>query len=334
MANAGWGKYDRFEGPFSRGRWALEDVVPSDGAQRRTLAVVAATEGAAYDAVNMYDRMIFSVGLIQFADAAPVFNACAVFQAVARRAPAALAPLLAHIAQRGYTFDVRTGRFVDKAGQLVNSVEAQRKLYLGGVSGELGSWTDTAAQTWALAWPSAVSAVFNAPEARAAQLDFAAGCVGNFVAGPARTFFQAPPPGVAPGLFGAVRAVFVSYAANIPAVASRQFSSVDHSDAWSSAWVERLLRSLAFGTGIAIYGDRYAKVRPVAERLFGAELPRLGIDPSVAEVQSTLTAAGFDAGKADGLWGPKSQAALTSFASSRGVPATLGPAAYLALGLA
>ena len=43
------------------------------------------------------------------------------------------------------------------------------------------------------------------------------------------------------------------------------------------------------------------------------------------DLQAVLTAYGFDLGKIDGKWGPKSQAAYSNFLSSRGLPPTAKP---------
>ena len=62
-----WGDYKTFEGPFFKGtlRYSLPPIPNEDD---RRLRVLTATEGGAYDAINMYDRCVVSVGLIQWCE--------------------------------------------------------------------------------------------------------------------------------------------------------------------------------------------------------------------------------------------------------------------------
>lgn len=62
-----WGRYKNWEGPVFWG--SIPYVSPKNPSDSdKLLKVLTMTEGAKYDAVNMYDSMIISVGIIQWAE--------------------------------------------------------------------------------------------------------------------------------------------------------------------------------------------------------------------------------------------------------------------------
>jgi hypothetical protein len=60
----GWSTYEGCEGPYFRGDIPFQEPKNPDFLDK-CLATVTATESGHYDAVNMYDSGILSVGLIQ-----------------------------------------------------------------------------------------------------------------------------------------------------------------------------------------------------------------------------------------------------------------------------
>src|SRR5688500_5534365 len=102
-AQVAWGSYLDFEGPWTRGVHRMPPIGADATIEEKTVAVIAATEGAAFDAVNMYDRCVLTVGCIQFCDGGQ-FSVCDMLGEVAQSAPTALGGVEKYVAKRGYTF--------------------------------------------------------------------------------------------------------------------------------------------------------------------------------------------------------------------------------------
>lgn len=59
-----WGSYKEYEGPFFMGKRSF--ILPQHPTEAdKQLEVITAAEGGHYDAINMYDRGIISVGISQ-----------------------------------------------------------------------------------------------------------------------------------------------------------------------------------------------------------------------------------------------------------------------------
>jgi hypothetical protein len=340
------GSYKDYTGFWSPGiyKYNLQAIGPlSDEADKRT-AVIAATEGGAYDASNFYDRCIATHGLIQFCDAS-MFGVCDLLGAVADYDVTKIEAVGEYAAHRAFSFTKSTGRwrFFDNAKRApVLTLEQQRHLWILNSDGH--SW-DEASKTVAKGWIQALSAVWADEDVRALQRRYVAQKLMGFVMAPVR-----------PILFGDVafgenitlagQAAYLSFAANLPAVAGAQFAKLSPSlERGTMEWLLELLRVLTFGAGIPIYVDRYNKIRPHLERLYDVDLPDTAallkagttaldhppasnpIGASVA--QHALIAAGFDLGPmgADGVFGARSKSALVEFQRTHGLTpdGILGP---------
>ena len=163
------------------------------------------------------------------------------------------------------------------------------------------------------------------------------------------------------GWTGAMRAIYLSFAGNLPSVASKQLDlgvkSTDKAK-WSKDWCIHIAKQLTFGPKIAIYPHRYKAIRPVVERLYGVDLPDMAEDlkkwtsgmdmeptePEVIydealkeptftttrEIQQLLFDMGYDLGPAgvDGWEGRKTKEAVRTFQGLNGLyaDAIVGPA--------
>lgn len=288
----GWSSYASWEGAFFRGRhkYTLPD---SPDFWDKVLLVITTTEGGSYDAVNMYDRCVLSVGLIQWCDAGymlstkmlgHVAETCGV-QAVTGPLSEALKSSNATFRKfpEGWRF-----QFLDERG-VVNSSNLQRELYLKG-TGLKNSWTSSQ-KAHAKLWAAGMANIWNDPAARAAQLSYTK---------PKLTIFATPE--VKKDLFDstegnraeAARAIYTSFAANIPLVASKMYkehTASTKAEKFSDRWIAEMAAKLTWGPGIAIYPKRYDSIRPVVERLWGVTLPHnaqaLKNLPEVPPVTST-----------------------------------------------
>ena len=341
-ADIKWGKYDVYEGPYFWGSVPVTvSATPTDA--EKTLLVVTSTEGGKWDAVNMYDRMIISVGAIQWGEASQ-FSVSDMLGKVSQKSPALLAPLQPAFDQAQATFRQNgAGKyrfFLSDTGEVM-SLAQQQRLFLH-CNGHQGAWSDEA-KAYAKVWAACMSSVFQQPEAQQAQAEYTVPRLKYFAMKEAQAILwgsDAALPNTS--WVGALRSAYLSFAANLPSTANSmiQKANVSGLTKWSPEWCIEILKQLTFGPGIAIYPHRYEAIRPVVERLYGVNLPDLakdlqawqtehGIDPTstaptfttTKEIQTELIAEGYDLGPAgaDGKMGGKTTAAVTTFQQNHGL---------------
>lgn len=341
-----WGRYLQYEGPWYRGQYRLPEVPATASLEQKILAVITSTEGGCFDAINMYDRMICTVGLIQWGDAGQ-FSVCDLLGEVALRDSSALTALNAHVAKRGYTFKATSkGWLFCKGDVLVDSIPLQQGLYLAGCDGKVGSW-NAEQSLWAKEFVVALQAVWDSPVARQVQTEFTVRRLHRFATQRATDIlFRDPAAAQADrNIVEAAQSSYLSFAANLPAVADKQLAALSTTaKKWSPEWLAALLKQLTFGPKIAIYPHRYDAIRPTVERLWGVNLPdtstelaswqeSMGISPSSGTtarldspkaVQLALISLGYDIGPhgADGVVGAKTKAALGRFQKIKGLTIT------------
>ena len=270
-----WAKYGGFEGPFFKGvaRYSLP-TNPTEADKR--LRVLTATEGGTYDAINMYDRCIVSIGLIQWCEAT-YFLTSKLLHHVAETVGSMVVTNALEPALTAYNASFKKNpqgqwRFFIGDGREVTNNAMMSDLFLG-CSGKEGVWTDEA-RTRAKLWASCLANVFADEPAQRAQADYTATRLVSFATSDARAIlFDGVPDD---GWAGAVRAAYLSFAGNLPAVASQQLKiAVARLKApkWSPEWCTGVLQQLTFGPNIAIYPQRYNAIRPWLEKLWNVTLP-------------------------------------------------------------
>lgn len=343
----GWGSYMSYEGPLFYGVCPLVPS-PNPSEEERVLSVITATEGGHFDAINMYDRMIVSVGLIQWGEAGQ-YSVSDMLGQVIKRDPMLLAPLTPALKQAGATFQTNAkGRYrFFRGGNEVDTVQEQQRLFLLNSDGTKGMW-DNESKAYAKLWTACLANVFQQVGAQQAQLAFTVQRLSWFATADAKAALWAPddPEGFPQGWVGALRAAFLSFAANLPAVAAQQLQTAlgaTKAERWSEEWCVAILKQLTFGPNITIYPGRYNSIRPVVERLFGVDMPDFakdlqawhsknnidlttgpGIPPTfltVKEIQAELVAEGYDLGPsgADGVMGQKTKNAIMTFQRLHGL---------------
>lgn len=310
----GWSSYKSWEGPFYGGTQKVPRANEHASWAEKVLHVITTTEGGTYDAVNMYDRCIVTVGAIQWCENG-VFGTSDMLGRVAEQRPD-LIKFPAPFTKAGGKW-----RFTLQ-GVPVTSPGQMQALYLGGSTGLKGQWTAEQKST-AKAWCAAFATVFEDPQAQDIQTLFSASRLEGFVSPTARSILD---DGTTGAIQDAVMLVYFSYAANLPAIASAQlqkFAQTTGEAKWSPEWVRGLLHALTYGAQIGIYPGRYNKIRPEIERLTGADLPDFSSDlfaatkagwaMTVAQIQDALTRAGEEPGPIDGKMGPKTRLATEAF---------------------
>lgn len=359
MVNASdirWGKYSQWEGPFFLGRSRFSSSPRSE--ESRYLSVITATEGGTYDAVNMYDRCRVSTGILQFCES--YFLTSDLVGRALEASPAASEFLKdacrdsrVEFKKNGY------GRWRFFRGGLEAGTESQPGIFFLHSSGKIGTWDDES-KVHAKRWAAALANILSDPKTYESQIRFCSQRLMGFVTQGAKVVLwgNGKDEHEKGDWKGAARAVFLSFAANLPSVASKHLQlhvSRHGPPIWGSEWVIGMIKELTFGPNVATYPGRYAKIRPVVEASYGVDLPDLseelkawavanseavpgcpmdGMD-SVEEIQKTLISLGFDVGPsgADGRMGPKTGAAVRDFQKKNGLVADgiVGPQTRAAL---
>jgi hypothetical protein len=279
----GWSNSNSYEGPFFHGvvGFNLPDV-PNDA--DRYIAVITAAEGGHYDAINMYDRGIISVGVIQWIEAGQFSVSSMLGEVCDKVGPdAVLVPLKPALDSCNATFKKNAigqwrFHFLDAKGE-VNDQEKTRILFLG-CTGLKGTWTP-GAKARAKLWAACIANVWSSPEACKVQNTFTSDRLKLFIGVDAKKELFGPEP--SEGWVGTVRAAYMTFAINAPAIANAQLKVAIaklKSPKWSPDWCIGVLKQMTFGPNITIYPVRYNGIRPVLEQLWGVTLPKTARDLS------------------------------------------------------
>jgi Putative peptidoglycan binding domain len=347
-----WGKYKQYSGPYYLGTRKFKlPANPSES--HKLLAVTTRTEGGRFNAINAYDRCIISTGLLQWCEA-KYFLTSKLLGAIASTDPSLLDPLAPALAASNAEFKEKTsGRwrffFKDSRGEVDAGTE-QKQLFLLDSPGHQGSWDD-ASKAHAKLWAASMANVLVQDVAVEVQTKYTASRMRSFfIVSKARPVIY---DGTAStGWTGAMRAIFTSFAANLPAVAAKMLAAhlaATTDPKWSKDWCVGLTKQLTFGPGIAIYPHRYNAIRPVVEQLYGVDLPDLAdelkawqggmglgnVDPEVIldetsevptfttakEIQQLFHDLGYDLGPAgvDGWMGRKTKETVITFQGNFGL---------------
>jgi hypothetical protein len=334
-----WGKYREYEGPYWRGRHSYK--LPENPSENdKILAVLTATEGGRWDAYNGYDVCISTSGLIQWCERGQ-YSVSDMLGEAAEKNRSLIKSVDDQASASGLTFKKNARNrwrffFEDERGE-VDRREEQRQMFLLHSDGKQGTW-DEESKLYAKKWASAISSVWENPEAQKVQGEFTAARL-NWFALPFAKSVLAGAPDTPIG--HAFKAAYISFAANNPTWANKHLE-VGMKDTghqmWTKDWLTSILQELTFGPKITIYPHRYDKIRPVLEKLYGLDLIDFsrelktwkdemgGGDDFLTdlEIQEFLIELGFDLGPsgADGKFGKKSRQALISFQQIHGLEAT------------
>lgn len=321
----GWASYQTYEGPFFRGT-ARFQLPLRPNRDDRIMAVITATEGGTWNAINMYDSCICTAGLIQFCERFHLVSK--LLGAIAEHSPKTLS--LDGPGKHTFARDSRgRWRFSTEDG-VIDTPQEQREFFLR-CDGHKGSWTDEA-RAHAKQWAVALSETLAQPEAIAVQKRFTAAKLFSFVLPRAKAVIDAAPETPAGQAFVAA---YLSFAANNPTWADRHLHiamGASKAERYSEAWLADVLRQLTFGPTVTIYPHRYNAIRPVLERLYGVDLPDVSDDLQnrmpAEEVQAILVLLGYELGASgpggdgiDGIYGRKTKAAVTDFQRRHGIDA-------------
>lgn len=331
-----WSAYDVYEGPFFIG--AAKFAMPKEPTLTdRILATITATEGGSYNAINMYDRCICTVGLIQWCDGGQ-FSVTDMIGTAFERDKSLLSPLVPQMVKAQITLSKNAkGKwrfyFTDARGEVDTTVE-QRQMWLRNSSGKKGEW-DAESKQFAKEWAAALATMFEQPGAIDAQKEFTRPRLMWFATPFAQSYIQKAQAQADNAIAQAFVCAYLSFAANNPARADASLkeglAKAGSSPVFSLDWLKAVLERLTFASGVTIYPHRYNAIRPVLESMFSLDLPDYAdslhglLDPR--EIQNILVhTLKYDLGTSgpnhdgvDGAWGGKSRTALADFERRNGL---------------
>jgi len=242
-------------------------------------------------------------------------------------------------------------------GGEVDEKPEQEQLFFFRSSGKKGSWDDESKKRVKL-WTACLANTLVQTEADRLQVEYSAERVKWFATEDARKILWDGTSNE--GWVAAMRAGFLSYAGNLPAVAEKHLKiGIGKTSArkWSKDWCICLFKELTFGPRISIYPGRYEKIRGPLERNYGIDLPdfseelkawhaefeaesgpRDNAEPDfkdMVEIQQLLHDLGYDLGPAgvDGKEGPKTRDAIMTFQRLNGLvdDGIIGPKTRMAM---
>jgi len=268
-----WGSYGGTSGPMHLGLLRYELPKTAD-VQDRCLYVVTSTEGATYDAVNMYDQCIVSLGLIQWAGASvdrllgQIVDSCG-YSVIDSALGETFHEYGVGFVKHG---DGKWGFIESETGKAIVTKQDRQRVFWGcdGVS-----WTPDAKKR-AKSWAAAFANVWLDPGARQIQVQWTKPKLKDFLL-----------PQVEKVLFDgsqgpdrdAFRAACMSYAANNPAKLGEMFAAgLKRAESaelakWSHDWICSILKSIVVESTWKIWPARWTKVQPACKIAFGIELP-------------------------------------------------------------
>ncbi len=332
-----WSRYQNYEGPFFPGkiRYSLPDNADF---RDKLIRVVTATEGGTYDAVNMYDSCILTVGVIQLCEklglVSSMLGECYKTDSELLKKLLSEFPVPLELRQSGQKWNLGVIN-----GESLSNADSMKRIYFGGSSGTKGGWDDSQ-KAYAKGIAAAFSNLWENESLRIGQNRYMKNRIMSFIVDRSKKIlFQSS---VETGYEAATKAMFMSYSLNNPAKADSGLFSATQDSGWSTNdWTvkfEIASRHIIYDSGIAIWPGRYIKIKPVIEKLFNVSLPTLeqiangvhdhDVSPqnlaTTEDVQKALLKLGYDLGPkgADGILGEKTKGATIAFQCSSGIKPT------------
>lgn len=301
MVKIQWGKYRDTAGPYTYG---ASRIVNEPCAELR---VIAATEGGSWDAVNMFDKGIVSVGCLQ----------------VIENRLGYVTQLFKELKKSGvevnkFLTDATGISFLNNQFVLHGKTDARYVWLLGS---DQKSWSSDQTEH-AMAACKAMSETLALPAAITAQRKWLrSGFLQNFLFEPAKTLMANWKTDQAPQHQYALYLAYLSFACNLPARAAGLLrQNIQRPNVGSPEWCQHMFYTLAAKSGIDIWPERARKIAPVIEQItgykFGSGPAQLGI--SVRRAQEILVKLGAKIA-VDGAYGRLTREAVRTFQRSAGL---------------
>jgi len=301
-----WVPFDKFEGPMYLGQYRYK-LPDNPDFLDKALYVFSHVESGRYDAINMYDKCIVSLGLIQRCEAAPIFGTSEMLSKCAKINPDEFNKCIDLMPAHPVFQETKLGWRFFQDGNEVNNRSAQQKLFLS-TNGLRENWNDESKE-YAKATAVALCSIYNNESFRSIQMEYAKSLLMKFVYKNAQdALFTRTDED---GLWGALKAAYISFAGNSPSMANNCVRSIMENGVWN-LMDDRdkciaVLQSLVFDSEISIWPIRYNDIRGPLENLFNVDLPDFASElkqwndnykygRTVHEVQAGLQYLGYDIG--------------------------------------
>lgn len=282
MISAGkisWVIYKNFEGPKFVGSRKVPVAGLDASFHAKVLTITSAAEGGGFDATQMYDSGLCSIGAIQFIDAS-TYQASNLLGAVAEAC--GLEPLVEKLKP---ALDMANATFgktpagkwrFSLNGKVVDSAAAQKTLYFGDANGNAKGTFTPRKKELAQTWAACLADVWSLPGSTEAQTKFTIKSLQNdFTWGTLKSELFGKGTSDS-GWVGATKALLLSFAVNAPAIVVKRYdvarSSSDHAK-FSPEWCLDVLRSVAVEGKVDSWQTRWNTKSSYVEKCFGVVLP-------------------------------------------------------------
>ncbi len=274
-----WNVYHGWEGPVFPGNMPVPAANLDSSFHSKVLAITAAAEGGGFNAVQLWDSGLLSVGAIQFIDSGSwnvcnmlgeVAEACGVEQVIAMLKPALdiCDASFSKLSDGKWRFSLK--------GQVVNTTALQKLLYFGDAQGNTKGSYNEAKRTRVKTWAVCMANVWDIPGSTDVQSDFTLRKLKDgFTWGSLRTDLFNGASEMDDGWLGATRAMLLAYAVNAPAIVVKRYDVARHNnkEKFSREWCLEVLHDVVINSGIDVWRNRWPAKLPFVEKAFGVKLP-------------------------------------------------------------
>jgi hypothetical protein len=302
----GWSQYKLWEGPIFLGKHKYAPKENPDFLDK-VLNVFTNVEGGTFDALNMYDKCIISLGLIQRCEIAPIYGTSEMIGNCAEINHDELNRALKLMPASPEFIKTKLGWRFYVNGVEINTKQLQQNMFLS-TDGLKGSWNNES-KLYAKQTASALCSVYDYEPFKKTQEEYAKSLLTKFVYKDAQDLIFSMESN--DGYTGAMKAAYISFAGNSPTVANNCAREMKHNEIFDIMNDEdkcvSMIRSLVFDSEISIWPVRYDKIRKTIEKLFNVNLPDFSSElkqwnnnykygKTLHEVQAALDNLGYDIG--------------------------------------
>ena len=274
-----WGKYTNYEGPYHIGENKF--ILPTNhDLSDRILYAISATEGN-FDSVNMYDKCIVSVGMIQWCEANYCGTTALISEFTLKNGreifDSSFKEVIDSFKYNPLKLINNKYWFIDQAGNVIDKVDEQKKYFLG-CEGTIGSWNDTAKEK-ANMWLRCFATFLKNKKVIEFQVEYTKRKINEL-------YYHRDVKNILNSvikdskeksdIYEISLIAYTSFAANNPKFAKENFILAHEKNKdkiFTREWLLAILRQMTFKNNIPIYKHRYEKIIKVLNSLYKINMP-------------------------------------------------------------